>query len=60
VLRYFFSVSVNAFSARSLCLCCISFSPALRMDLIGTTASVLWVLHCGGLAGRLDAHFCTV
>ncbi len=60
MLRYFFSVSVNAFSARSLCLCCVSFSPALRMDLIGTAASVLWVLHCGGLAGRLDAHFCTV
>jgi hypothetical protein len=33
VLCYFFSVSVNAFSARFLCLCCISFSPVLRMDL---------------------------
>ena len=43
MLRYFFSVSVNAFSARSLCLCCISFSPALRMDLNRAPASVLWV-----------------
>ena len=33
MLRYFFSVSVNAFSGRSLFLCCISFSPALRMGL---------------------------
>lgn len=60
MLRYFFSVSVNAFSGRSLFLCCISFSPALRMDLNRTAASVLWVRHRGGLAGRLDAHFCTV
>jgi len=57
VLRYFFSVSVNAFPARSLCLCCISFSSALRMDLNCAAAAILWVRRCGGLAGRLDAHF---
>ena len=43
VLCYFFSVSVTAFSGRSSFLCCISFSPALRMDLNRAPASVLWV-----------------